>query len=98
MEEEQSIVSLFGRVTRQHTVVAMCCSAMYARYAQGTVPLLDGSDGCEDSTAAQATITEFKYDSYVEGSARAKSRGSGLHVGQKQGRFACAGGCSILRH
>lgn len=46
----------------------------------------------------QATIAEFKYDSYVEVSARAKSSGSGLHIGQKQGRFARAGGCSILRH
>lgn len=54
---------------------------MYARYAQGAVPLLGASARCADSTAAPATITEFKYDSYVEVSARAKSSGSGLHVG-----------------
>jgi len=83
------------------TVVAMCDSAMYARCGQVAVPLLGSSDGCADSTAAQATITEFKYDSYVEVSARAKSSGSGLHIGQEAGSICMCWrfeGCSISRH
>jgi hypothetical protein len=47
------------------------------------------SSGC----FRRATITEFKYDSFVEVSARGKSSGLGLDIGQKQGRFACAGHC-----
>ena len=38
-----------------------------------------------------ASITKFKYDSFVEVSATGKSSGLGLDIGQKQGRFACAG-------
>jgi hypothetical protein len=38
-----------------------------------------------------ASITKFKYDSFVEVSATGKSSGLGLDIGQKQGGFACAG-------